>query len=554
LARFIRWQILLFLIGVILLGSLIWYGAVRYSTVVVPAPGGTYVEAVAGNPRFINPLLSQFSELDEDLCALMFNGLTAIDEQGNPVPDLAERWEISEDGLTYTFYLRQGVRWHDGAPFTADDVIFTIKALQSPDFPGLPSLAEVWRNVEVAKEGAYKVRFTLKEPFAPFITYTSIGILPAHIWSHIPVNLMAQSRFNLEPVGTGPFRLKELDATHILLEANPAFYGPKPYINQVEFKFYPDYERAFEAYRRGEVKGVSRIPPQYMGEAASMESLQLFSGILSGYTLVVLNLENPNVPFFKEREVRQALLYGIDRQAIADEVLKGQGIVAHSPILPNSWAYNPAIKHYDYDPDKAAALLEQAGWKDTDGDGIREKGGKELAFVLLTNSSPTRIQIAQMLAEQWHRLGVKAVPQILNYSELVRDFLYPRNFEAAIIQWELGPDPDPYPLWHSSQKEDGQNFSGYASKKADALLEEARLTPDQERRRELYLEFQEIFAEDVPALLLYYPVYIYGVDKGVKRVQIGPMFRPADRFRTLAQWYITTKRVLASEARLKEKP
>ncbi len=549
MARFIRWQLLALLLALALIGAVLSYGAIQYSTVTIPAPGGRYVEGVAGNPRFLNPLLSQFNDLDQDICSLIFNGLVSLDDQGKPVPALAERWEISPDGLVYTFHLRRDVRWHDGMPFTAEDVLFTVRALASPEFPGLPSLQEVWKNVEASSDDPYTVRFTLKEPFAPFIAYTSIGIIPAHIWSRIPIALMAQSRFNLEPIGTGPYRLKDMDATHLVLEANPDFYGPKPYIAEMEFRFYPDYESAFEALKRGEVMGVGRIPYNYAREAASTEGISLYSGILAGYTAVIFNFDNPNTPFFGEKEVRQALNYAVDRKAIIGEILQGYGIEAHSPIWPNSWAYNPGVRHYQHDLDKASALLEEAGWKDSDGDGIRDRDGRKLSFILLTANSLENARLAYLLAEGWRKAGVEAIPQAVDYPSLVRDFLYPRNFEAAIVRWELGPDPDQYNLWHSSQKKDGQNFSGYSSPKADALLEEARLTPDLNLRRDLYFKFQELFAEEVPAIILYYPLYLFGARNELKGVQTGPMFSSADRFRTQARWYLNTRRVLASQAR-----
>ncbi len=549
MARFIRWQFLTLLMALALLGAILSYGAIQYSTVIIPAPGGRYVEGVAGNPRFLNPLLSQFNELDQDICSLIFNGLVALDDQGKPIPALAERWEISPDGLVYTFYLRRDVRWHDEMPFTAEDVLFTVRALASPEFPGLPSLQEVWKNVEASSDNPYEVRFTLKEPFAPFLTYASIGIIPAHLWARIPIALMAQSRFNLKPIGTGPYRLRELDATHLVLEANPDFYGPRPYLAELEFRFYPDYESAFEALKRGEVIGVGRVPYHYAREAASIEELALHSGILAGYTAVLFNFDNPNTPFFREKEVRQALNYAVDRQMLIGEALQGYGVEAHSPIWPSSWAYHPGVKRYPYDLEKASALLEEAGWKDSDGDGIRDKNGRKLSFILLTSDSPENVRLAYLMAEGWKKIGIEAIPQILNYPSLVRDFLYPRNFEAAIVRWEFGPDPDPYPLWHSSQKKDGQNFSGYSSPKIDALLEEARLTTDMALRRDLYFKFQELFAEEVPALILYYPLYLFGTRKDLKGVQSGPMFSSADRFRTQFRWYINTRRVLVSQAR-----
>ncbi|MCS7285785.1 MAG: ABC transporter substrate-binding protein [Anaerolineae bacterium] len=548
MVRFIRWQFLVLFTALALLGGILSYGAIQYSTVIVPAPGGRYIEGVAGNPRFLNPLFSQFNELDQDICSLIFNGLIALDDQGKPIPALAERWEISPDGLTYTFHLRRNIRWHDGTPFTAEDVLFTVRALASPEFPGLPSLQEFWKNVEASSDDPYTVRFTLKEPFAPFLTYASIGIIPAHLWSRIPYSLMVQSRFNLEPTGTGPYRLKEMDATRLVLEANPDFYGPKPYLTEIEFRFYPDYESAFEALKLGEVMGVARIPYQLVPEAATMKDLAVYSGIVAGYTMVLLNFDNPNTPFFKEREVRQALSHAIDRKAIIREVLKGYGVEAHSPIWPSSWAYNPEVKSYPYDLEKASALLEKAGWEDTDGDKIRDKAGKKLSFILLASSSPENARLAYLLADEWRKIGVEAIPQVFDYPSLVRDFLYPRNFEAAIVRWEFGPDPDLYPLWHSSQKKEGQNFSGYSSPKFDALLEEARLTPDLSSRRDLYFQFQALFAEEVPAFILYYPLYLFGARKELKGVQLGPVFSSADRFRTLNRWYINTRRVLVSQA------
>jgi peptide/nickel transport system substrate-binding protein len=526
------------------------YLAFSFTTVIVPDVGGTYVEGLAGNPKHINPILCQYNDVDRDLCALIFNGLTDANEKGEIVPDLATRWEVSDDGLTYTFHLRRDVRWHDGASFTADDIVFTINSIRNPDFQGVPYLADLWRTVSVRRIDNYTVSFTLQEPFAPFIDYTTVGILPAHILRNIEAKALPEARFNNQPVGTGLFQVEELSARHIVLRANPHFYGARPYLSTIEFRFYPDYESIFGAYERGEIEGISRVLPEDLPKARGHQNLNLFSARLSGYTLILLNLNNPNTPFFQSREVRQALLYALDRQKIIDRILDGQGLLVHSPIMPDSWAYYQNIKKYGYDPDQAQTLLDQAGWVDSDGDGIREKEGIKLEFGLLTNDDPTRVKIIEEIARQWAAVGVKAVPQTSGVSGLVRDFLRPRRYDAILTQWqELPPDPDPYPLWHSTQGQgEGQNYSGFAHREADQIMEEARRTTDQTRRMELYHRFQQIFADEVPALLLYHPVYSYAIDTRVKGVQIAPMIDPSDRFRTIIDWYVITRRVILSEA------
>jgi len=553
LIKQIRWQATIAFLGAILVVTLLGYLAFSFTTVVVPEAGGTYVEGLAGNPQYINPILSQYNDVDRDLCALVFNGLTDANEKGEIVPDLATHWEISDDGLTYTFHLRRDVRWHDGAPFTADDVVFTIKTIQNPGFQGVPYLAELWRTVTVRRIDHHTVSFTLQEPFTPFIDYTTLGILPAHALQNIEAKALPQAKFNTQPTGTGLFQVAELSAQHIVLRANPYFYGDKPYLSTVEFRFYPDYESIFSAYERGEIEGISRVLPEDLPRARSQQNLNLFSARLSGYTLILLNLSNPNTPFFQSKEVRQALLYALDRQKIIDQILDGQGLVVHSPIMPDSWAYDQNIKKYGYDPDQARALLDQAGWVDSDGDGIREKEGIRLEFGLLTNDDPSRVKMVEEIARQWAAVGVKAIPQTVGVMGLVRDFLRPRHYDAILTQWqEFPPDPDPYPLWHSTQREgEGQNYSGFAHREADQIMEEARRITDQTRRMELYHRFQQIFADEVPALLLYHPVYSYAIDARVKGVQIAPMMDPSDRFRTITDWYVLTRRVILSETRLR---
>lgn len=547
-----RWQAVIAVLAILAILALTGYAALRTTTVLIPDYGGTYREGVAGNPRYINPLLSTLNDVDRDLAALVFRGLTVADERGQIQPDLADHWEVSPDGLSYIFYLRQDVRWHDGAPFTADDVALTIDLLRSPDLPADQEVAELWRTVEVERTDSYTVRFTLTEPFAPFLHYTTIGLLPAHLLQGVPASELADHSFNLHPIGTGPFQVAEVTAQHAVLTAYTDAYGGRPYLDEIEFIFYPDYASVFGAYRRGEVDGISRVASEYLEEAATAADLNLYLPPLDGYAVVFVNLERP---VFREREVRQALLLASDRQRIIDQVLDGQAVLANGPVMALSWAYEANMPQYAYDPAAAIALLEQAGWKDADGDGVREKGDLRLEFTLLTNDDETRIQIINELARQWAEVGIRAVPQAAGVAGVVRDFLVPRSYDAIFYEWQwLQTDPDLYTQWHSTQKlSTGQNYGAYSNEQADLLMEEARRTVDEERRAMLYRQIQRLLAEDVPALPIYHPVYAYAVAKRIQNVRVGPLHDYPDRLRTIGEWYINTRRVIVSEAPLWER-
>ncbi len=545
----IRLQVAIALLTILVLVGAMGYVAFNRTTVLVPEEGGTYTEGIPGNPLAINPVLCQSNPVDQDLVALIFDGLTRVNERGEIVPNLAERWEISPDGLTYTFYLRNDVLWHDGAPFSAADVVFTIGVIQSQDFKGVPFLADMWRNVVVEQVDDYTLRFRLREPFAPFLDYTTLGILPRHILGSVPVAELEKSPFNAAPIGTGPFKVEEVSAKRIVLVANPSYHGARPYLGRLEFYFYPDAASAFEARKRGEVEGIARVLPQNLGAVRRDDSLTLYSAPLSGYNLIFLNLDRA---VFQDRNVRQAMMWAIDRQKLVDTILDGQGIVIHSPILPDSWAYDPNVRRYTYDPRKARALLEEAGWFDENGDGVRERGQIKLEFTLATNEDdPVRIKFIEAIRDQLAEVGIRAIPQAVPWEELVGQQLRLRRYDAILSGWQnLPPDPDPYPYWHSSQaSEEGLNFANFINPEADALLAEARSITDRKRRFELYQHFQYLFAEEVPSILLYQPVYNYAVDARVQGVQIGPMHDSSDRFRTIARWHMLTRRVLYSEAR-----
>jgi len=552
--RYIRWQILLIVLGGVLVGILLTYLAINYTTVLRPGRGGTYVEGIAGFPRYLNPLLSGYNEVDQDICALIFSGLTRLNERGEVEADLARGWEVTLDGLAYTFYLRPNVYWHDGTPLTADDVVFTIGLLQDPNFSGPPDLgSSVWQSVKVEKVDRRTVRFTLPEPYAPFLDYTTVGLLPAHLLSGTRGADLPGLDFNLNPVGSGPFQLEEIEVedgviTGMVLGQFPRHYYAHPYLDNVQFRFYSSDQTALNAYEAGEVEGIAQVTISDLPRARAFPNLNLFSAQVAEYGLVLLNLGRQELSFFQEPEVRQALLYGLDRQKIIDDVLAGQALIAHSPVIPGTWAYKNDVLHYEYEPDKAGTLLDQAGWKQqAAGDNVRHKQGQRLAFTLLTSSEPERLAVAEMLVAQWANLGITVTVQTASPME-VRQALEQRNFEAILVHLAVPGDPDPYPFWHETQAENGQNYAGLVHRRISEIIEQARVTANRERRRDLYYEFQDLFAEQVPALLLYVPVYTYGVDARVHGPQIGPLMHPSDRFRTIADWWIVPRRVFVSES------
>ncbi len=506
-----------------------------------PALLPVYSEGIAGRPTDINPLLSDFNDADQDLTALIFSGLTATDGDGSSKPALAESWDVSPDGLNYTFALRRDAKWHDGTPFTSRDVSATITLLQSTGFPAPPALSDFWRRVTISTQGDYTVTFTLNEPYAPFLSYTSLGILPAGVVEQTPATAWPSRSFNEHPIGTGPFLVRQIDAAHglIVLEPFPDFYGPKPRIGRLELHFYATEYAALAAYQRGEVLGVAHVPTDKLDDARRMDGLELYAAPSSGFNAVYLNLRNP---LFQQKEVRQALLLALDRQRIIDQALDGQGVIAHSPMPPNSWAYNRYVKKYSQDVAAAKQLLAQAGWQDG-GSGVLQKGNLKMDFAIMASDDPAQVRVIEEVSREWEAIGVHAHPQVSGFAGVARDFLRTRTFDTIYVEWrDPSADPDMYALWHSTRiSDEGQNYASWQNRDADELLEQARLTPDQQRRAQLYAAFQDLFADQVPAILISYPIYVYGVDKRVQNVQVGPLTRASDRFRTIANWTVESK-------------
>jgi peptide/nickel transport system substrate-binding protein len=508
-------------------------GLINSATPTPAVPQGVYREAVVGTPTMINPLLAT-NQVDRDLSALIFSGLTRADERGEIVPELAESWKIEEDGRRYVFTLRQGVTWHDGQPFTASDVLFTIRLMQDPAFPGSPVLADFWRTVTVETPDERTVVCTLPRTFAPFLAYTGIGILPEHQLAAVKAGDLPNDPFNLQPVGTGPFAFAGLDTAkvEVALKPHADYYGQQAQLVGLRFHAYPNTQAAIQAVVQGDVDGIGYIPARSLSQSGAIgSSANVYGPSLAGYTALFLNLK---LPIFAEREVRQAMALATNREALVKDGLQGWGTPGNSPILPSSWA--SAAQSWPYDPARAAQLLDGAGWK-PGADGIRQKNGQPLTFQLLTDSDPARTAVANLLAAQYGAIGAK-VTVVVRSPEEVTQLIATRRYESALSGWEgLASDPDPYQGWHSSQAETGYNFANWTNQQADQVLEEGRLTTDGAKRKAAYTTFQQLFATEVPSLILYYPQYHFAVSKRIDGVTADPLDTPADRFRNIADWH-----------------
>ncbi len=520
-------------------------------TVAVPAYGGAYTEALAGEPKFINPLLAPLSDVDRDIAALVYSGLMKYDAQGNIIGDLAERYEISTDGKEYIFYLKKNIQWHDGKPFQAEDVLFTVSAITNQEY-GSP-LRLSWQGVRAEKITEDAVKIILPAPYAQFLERAMVGILPAHIWENIAPNKANLADANLKPTGTGPYRFtkftkdKSGNIISYLLSANEYYGQGGPYIKTIKLFFFSYEDEALNAYKEGKVMGVANVSPTRKAEIAAQGKAE-YALRTPKYFAVFFN-QNRAKPL-TDKAVRAAFAAATDKDAIVREVLAGNGIAAHSSILPWIKGYRADLPQTVFSATEAEKILEKAGWKDGDGDGILEKkiGGDTsatpLEITLTTSDFPDLIATAEMLKAQWERVGAKVHIETYNTDELKSRIIKPRKYDALVFGETLSLSADPFVFWHSSQKKDpGLNLSLYDNKETDKLLESIRESSNAKEREKDLGKFQEIVAGEIPALFLFSPYYLYAVDTKVKGISAEIINIPAQRFNGIEQWYIATKRI-----------
>ena len=548
----IRWQLIIilvtgFVIGILLISQQTGFNIVR----TVSNRGGTYTEALVGNLQRLNPILDCYNSADRDVDSLLFSSLISYDENGQPQPELATNWGISYDGLSYNFDLNPKATWHDGTPVTSADIVFTIDLLRSAESVLPEDLKAFWNNVQVIPLGDQAIQFRLTEAFAPFMDYLSFGILPEHLLGDLSYQEILNSSFNLEPVGSGPYKFERLITENgtikgVVLSANSTYYGGEPLLSQIVFMYYADASSAYAAYSEGTVQGISNVSSDILPEVLSNPNLSVYSAIKPQVSMVLLNLNNSKVKYLQDENVRKALLHSLDRRRMIDSALSGQGVISNVPLIPYNWAYYDGIQEFDYDTQKASQYFEQAGFtrnSSSENAVLEDEDGTALKIQLVYPDDATHAAVAQTIQTDWQKMGIQVELVAVSYDVLILDYLKPLTYQAALVDlnFERSPDPDPYPFWDQSQQSNGQNYSQWENTVISEYLEEARVSTDQEERAKLYRNFQVVFQDELPALPLYYPIYNYAVDDGVNGIRIGSFYDTPDRFHSILQWYTVAK-------------
>lgn len=472
-----------------------------------PAYGDTLIEALTGNISGLIPnILSDSASFE--VGDLLYSGLVTRDRDLNVVGDLAESWTFSRDCRDLTFRLRHGVTWHDGAPFTASDVLFTYETMVDPKTP--TAYKEDFRSVErVEVVDPYTVHVRYAKPYAKALQTWGLWMLPRHLLEpYVRQGRLREAPQNWRaPVGTGPYRFQALrSGEKIVLVANPTYFQGRPYISRVVYRIIPSQATIFlELKAKGiDVAGLTALQfKRQTNYPAFRKAYNKFTYPSNGYTYFGLNLRDPR---FADRRVRQAFAYAIDKKALIAGVLLGYGREATGPYKPGTWVYDPDVKRYPYDMAKARALLAQAGWKDKNPDGLLVKDGRPFTFELLTNQgNEERRKVAEIIQASLRDLGVGVEIRVLEWSSFLKEYIKKRRFEAVILGWGIGLDPDQYDIWHSSKTgPDELNFTSYANPEVDALLEAGRSTCRQDERKRIYDRLQEVLAEDQPIVFLYF--------------------------------------------------
>ncbi len=609
---------------------LLFFGFYYSFTKVVPAFGGVLKEGMIGQPRFINPVYAEANEVDKTLTSLIYSSITKYDKEGKIVYDLAKNIEIEQGGKVYIVELRNDVKFHDGKKLTADDILFTVQTIQNPDFKS--PLFIKWEGVKVEKISDYKIKFTLKNPYPGFLETLTLPILPKHIWQDINYQNFPLSPYNFKPIGSGPYKFvslkqnKEGFIENFVLEANKDYYSTLPHIARIEFHFFKDAPQLLSAAKSQEINSYSLELKE-----ENLPGVKLFRFKTPRVFLLFFNQEKND--FLKNKNIRKALAFLVNKEKIVQEVFKNEAEITNSPFLDNF--FNLEVKEkISYNPQKTEEILKKEGFVKENGiwgkrtqretmkftrnlsfgstgkevenlqkclakfpdiypegeitgyfgektkkaverfqekykedilipAGLSEPNGKvrkltreklnevcvisegkfePLEFTLTTSDDKVLQLIAKNLTDEWQNFGIKVNLEILPLQE-IREKIKERDYQAFLFGEILTLIPDPFPFWHSTQADyPGLNLAGYKNKNLDKILEQLKKEENSQKRKELLEKAQEIILEDLPAIPLVNPYYLYYLPANIGGVKEGIIPEASQRFSDITNWYLRTKR------------
>lgn len=515
-----------------------------------PTTGGSYTEGLIGEPIAINPLYAQANDVDADLTALVYSGLVRWNGEDAYVPDLADSMQRSDDGRTYTFHLRDGIRFHNGTPVQVRDILFTISAIQNPAYRS--PLAPSFRGVRVEQVDDKTVSFTLEKAFAPFLSALAVGILPSDVWGDIDPAHASLAAINLSPIGSGPYRFNryEKDESGFIkkytLKRFTDFYRSPAHIDEFIFKFYSDATAAEHALENKNVEGVSYIPSELEQSVSSLRHTSIHTPDFPRITALFFNQNSSTL--LKKKEVRQAIQAALNKDEILGAALFGRGRIINDPFLPGQSGVAVTSEAAVFDPGKAMELLDVQKLLKKEGEEIRTyipAGQKEpvaLQLTLTTVQNNEFIRAAEQIKEQLKKVGIAIMIEPVDLSEFFSKVIAPHDYELLLYGQLLGADPDPYPFWHSSQITSGRNLAQFSSRQADDILIKAQGLTDAAERGKLYADFQTILAQEIPAVFLYQSFYAYSIGSSIEGPTVNRLISPSDRFGRVNEWYVKTSK------------
>ncbi len=545
---------------------------------ILPDRGGEYMEGLVGAPKYLNPLYSSVDNTDSDIASLIFSSLFKRGKNGELVNDLAEKYEVSPDGKNYIIKIKSNVKWHNNRPLTTSDIIFTFNAIKDVQYKSPLRASFVGVELDIVDDNT--IKFILSESYAGFLDLLTFGILPEELWQQINPASASLAELNLKPIGSGPYKFKSLikdksgNIRSYILARNDNYYGQIPFIDKITFKFFNNFIELISSLNNNLVNGISYLPCQNKSEVVAQDSLNFFQ--LRQPQLIAIFFNSKTNVALSDKKVRQALSFALDKNKIAIIANEQDALIIDGPIFPESFAYNANVKKYNYNIAVAAKLLDEAGWKtikisqkDIDqakteinsvDKAIKEKAkikislgvgewrvknSDYLIIKLTTVDAPEYIKIAEEVAKFWRAVNVKVIVNSAQGNKVQSEIIRQRDFDALLYSELANADPDPYAFWHSSQiGQTGLNIADYNNKEVDKLLEDGRSTNDINARSDRYNKFQEIIAEEQPAIFLYSPNYTYVLSKRIKGFSVKNILMPCDRFANINEWYIKTSKKL----------